>query len=137
MTNEEEHQKETQDWLDISNKKSDVLFDNKLIGVFHEEVNIFDFEKAWDIFIKLQNYVNDVIYLKTYPEEKTQADLKEVVDLIDKEYGEHGYRNEDLLKSLKRLQRKLIEEHEKLNSEKLKGCIKENIQNKKKPGFVV
>lgn len=137
MTNKEEHQKETQDWLNISDKKSDVLFDNKLIGVFHEAVNIYDFEKAWDIFMKLQNYVNDIIFIKTYPDEKIQADLKKVVDLINKEYGEHGYRNKDLLKSLKRLQRKLIEEHEKLNSEKLKDCIKENIQNMKKPGFVV
>ena len=137
MTNEEEHQKETQDWLDISDKKSYVLFDNKLIGVFYEVVNEFGFKKTWDIFMKLQNYVNDIIYLKTYPEEKTQADLKKVVDLINKEYGEHGYRNKDLLKSLKKLQRKLIEEHEKLNSEELKDCIKENIQNKKKPGFVV
>jgi hypothetical protein len=128
MTNEEEHQKETQDWLDISDKKFDVLFDNKLIKVFHELVNESDFKKAWDVFIKLQNYLNDVIHLKTYPKEEVQAKLEKVVDLINKEYGEHGYRDKDLLKSLKRLQAKLIEEHEKLNSEKLKDCIEENMQ---------
>ena len=137
MTNEEEHQKDIQDWLDISDKKSDVLFDNKLIGVFYEVVNEFGFKEAWDIFMKLQNYVNEVIFRKTYPEEKKQAELKKVVDLINKEYGEQGYRNKDLLKSLKRLQIKLIEEYEKLNSEKLKDCIEENMQSKKKPGFVV
>jgi len=128
MTNEEEYQKETQDWLNISDKKSDVLFDNKLIGVFYEAVNKFGFKKTWDIFIRLQNYLNDVVYRSTYPQEKTEANLLKVQRLINKEFGEHGYRQKDLLKSLKRLQMKLIEEYEKLNSEKLKYCIEENIQ---------
>ena len=128
MTNEEKYQKEIQDFLSISDKKSDVLFDKKLIGVFHEAVNKFGLKKTWDIFIKLQNYLNDVVYRSTYPQEKTEANLLKVQRLINKEFGEHGYRQKDLLKSLKRLQMKLVEEHEKLNSEKIKDCIKEDIQ---------
>jgi len=124
--NEEEYQKETQDDLSISNKKTDVLFDKKLIGVFCEEVNEFGFEKTWDMFMRLQNYLNDVICKKTYPEEKTQAKFQKIIDLINKKFVEHGYSVKDLFKSLKRLQIKLIEEYEKLNSEKLKNCIEKN-----------
>ena len=134
MTNGEEHQKETQDWLDISDKKSDVLFDNKLIGVFHEAVKKFGFKKTWDIFIKLQDYLMYLLYKNAIPQEVKITNVMKVLSLINIEFGEDGYRKKDLLKSLKRLQRKLIEEHEKLNSEKLKDCIKENM---KKPGFVV
>jgi len=128
MTNEEEYKKEQQDWLSTSNKKSDVLFDNKLIGVFYEAVNKFGFEKTWDIFVELQNFLNEVIYQKLYPSETMQANLQKVIKLIEKEFGEHGYRQKDLFKSLKRLQMKLIEEYEKLNSEKLKDCIEEKLQ---------
>jgi len=127
MNNEEEYQNEQQDWISISNKKSDVLFDKKLIEVFREAVNKFGFEKTWDIFIKLQNYLNDVVYRSTYPQEITiPNNLIKIQRLINKEFGEHGYRQKDLLKSLKRLQMKLIEEYEKLNSEKLKDCIEKN-----------
>lgn len=124
--NEEEYQKETQDWLNISNEKSDVLFDEKLIGVFYEAVNKFGLKKTWDIFINLQNYLKDVVYRKTYSQGKIHANLLKVQRLINKEFGEHGYRQKDLLKSLKRLQVKLIEEYEKLNSKKLKDCIEKN-----------
>ena len=121
--NEEEYKKELQDWLNISDKKFDVLFDNKLIEVFRQAVNKFGFEKTWDIFMKLQNFLKDVIMQKTYLNEATPANLIKIIDLINKKFGEHGYRKEDLLKSLKRLQVKLIEEYEKINSEKLKNCI--------------
>lgn len=124
--NEEEYQKETRDWLSISNKKTDVLFDKKLIRAFCKAVNEVDFEETWDMFMGLQNYLNDVIYKKTYPEEKTQAKFQKIIDLINKEFDEHGYSVKDLFKSLKRLQIKLIEEYEKLNSEKLKDCIEKN-----------
>lgn len=121
--NEEEYQKEIQNWLSISDKKSNVLFDNKLIGVFYTAVNKFGFKGAWDIFIKLQDFLKDVIIQKTYLNETTPVNIIKVLDLINEEFGEHGYRQKDLLKSLKRLQVKLIEEHEKINSEKLKNCI--------------
>lgn len=126
MTNEEEYQKETQDWLDISDKKFDVLFDNKLIGVFYKVVNEFGFKKTWDIFMKLQNSLKDVIIQKTYLNETTPANLIKVLNLINEEFGKDGYGQKDLLKSLKRLQMKLLEEYEKLNSEKLKDCIEKN-----------
>jgi hypothetical protein len=122
--NKEEYQKETQDWINISDKKSNVLFDNKLIGVFCEAINKFGFEKTWDIFMKLQNYLKYDIYKSVISQEIKEADLKKVVDLINKEFDDkHGYSKKDLLKSIKRLQVKLIEEYEKLNSEKLKNCI--------------
>jgi len=122
--NKEEYQKETQDWLSISDKKSNVLFDNKLIGVFCEAINEFGFEKTWDIFMKLQNYLKYDIYKSVISQEIKEVDLKKVVDLINKEFDDkHGYSKKDLLKSIKRLQVKLIEEYEKLNSEKLKNCI--------------
>ena len=130
MNNEEEYQNEQQDWSSISNKKSDVLFDKKVIEVFRGAVNKFGFGKTWDIFIKLQNYLNDVVYRSTYPQEITiPNNLIKIKRLINKEFGEHEYRQKDFLKSLKRLQMKLIEEYEKLNSEKLKDCIDENMQN--------
>ena len=124
--NEEEYQKETQNILSISNKKTDVLFDKKLIEVFCKAANEFGFEKTWDMFIGLQNYLNNIIYKKTYPEEGLQAKFQKVVDLINKEFCKHGYSKKDLFKSLKRLQIKLIEEYDKLNSEKLKDCIEKN-----------
>ena len=137
MTNEEEYKKEQQDWLSISDKKSNILFDNKLIGVFYEATIEFGFKKTWDIFMELQNYLNGIIYKNLYLSETTPPNLLKVIELINKEFDEHGYRQKDLLKSLKRLQIKLIEEYEKLNSEKLKDCIEENMQNKKDPGFIV
>ena len=71
--------------------------------------------------MKLQDFLKDVIIQKTYLNETTPANIIKVLDLINEEFGEHGYRQKDLLKSLKRLQVKLIEEHEKINSEKLKN----------------
>jgi len=128
MSNEEEYKKEQQDWLSISNKKSDVLFDTKLIGVFYEAVKKFGFEKTWDMFMRLQDKLMWNIYKNTYPQEIKTTNLIKVQMLINKKFGEDGYREVDLLKSLKRLQTKLIKEYEKLNSEKLKDCIEENIQ---------
>jgi len=125
-TNEEEYQKEIQNWLNISDKKFNVLFDKKLIRAFCKAVNEVDFEETWDMFMGLQNYLNNVIYKKTYPEEKIQAKIKKVVDLINEEFDKNGYSVKDLLKSVKRVQTKLIEEYEKLNSEKLKDCIEKN-----------
>ena len=126
-TNKEEYQKETQDWLNISNKKSDVLFDNKLTGVFCEAVNEFGPKKTWDIFMRLQDYLRVDLYQSTIPQETKEANLKKVINLINKEFGDKpGYSEKDLLKSLKKLQVKLIEEYEKLNSEKLKDCIEKN-----------
>jgi len=124
MTNEGEYQKEMNEWLGISNKKDDILFDDKLIRVFHEAVKKFGFKKTWDIFIKLQDYLMYLIYKNAIPQEITTTNIMKVLSLINIEFGEHGYRQKDLLKSLKRLHMKLIEEHEKLNSEKLKDCIK-------------
>ena len=126
MTNEEEYKKEAQDWSKISDKKYDVLFDNKLIGVFRKEVKKLGFEKTWDIFMRFQNLLKDIIFKKIYLSNTTSPDLTRVFNLINEKFGEHGYRKEELLKSLKKLQAKLIEEHEKLNSEKLKDCIEKN-----------
>lgn len=127
MSNEEEYNKEIQDFLSISDKKSDVSFDNKLIGIFCEVVNEFGLKKTWDIFRKLHDYLNYDIYKSVVSQEIKEANLKKVVDLINKKFDEHGYSKKDLLKSLKRLQMKLIEEYEKLNSKKLENCIEKNI----------
>lgn len=137
MTNGGEYQKEMNEWLGISNKKDVILFDDKLIRVFHEAVKKFGFKKTWDIFIKLQDYLMYLLYKNAIPQEIKITNVMKVLSLINIEFGEDGYRQEDLLKGLKRLQAKLIEEHEKLNSEKLKDCIEENMQNKKDPGFIV
>ncbi len=124
---EKEYQKEIQDWLNISNKKFNVLFDNKLIGVFCEAINKFGFEKTWDIFMKLQDYLKVDIYKSVISQEIKEPNLKKIVDLVNKEFGDKtGYSKKDLLKSIKRLQVKLIEEYEKLNSEKLKNRIEKN-----------
>ncbi|MBA7489793.1 hypothetical protein ES702_00327 [subsurface metagenome] len=129
MINEEKYKNEVQEFLSISNKKSDVLFDKKLIGAFYEAVNKFGFKKTWDIFMRLQDYLMIDVYQSTTPQEITEPNPKKVLGLINKEFGgKHGYSKKELLESLRRLQMKLIEEHEKLNSEKLKGCIEENIQ---------
>ena len=127
MSNEEEYNKEIQDFLSISDKKSDVSFDNKLIGIFCEVVNEFGLKKTWDIFRKLHDYLNYDIYKSVVSQEIKETNLKKVVDLINKKFDEHGYSKKDLLKSLKRLQMKLIEEYEKLNSKKLEDCIEKNI----------